>query len=106
ETNDDSPTPRRLAASMIAIPRPPLCDMNPTPPGTAVGGANVAFSRTRGEVLSTPRELGPTIRIPAARHTSSSSCWRAAPPAPGPPDPRRDHEEAPPAGRRPPASGS
>ena len=82
ETNDDSPTPRRLAASMIAIPRPPLCDMKPTRPGTAAGGAKVALSRTSGAVLSTPRQLGPTSRIPASRQTSSSSRWRAAPSAP------------------------
>ena len=91
---------------MIAIPRPPLWDMNPTPPGTAAGGAKVAFSRTRGDVLSTPRQLGPTIRIPASRHTSSSSCWRPAPSAPVSANPDEITQQAAHAGGRALARGS
>ena len=65
ETNDDSPDPE---------PRCRLDDRDPE--SSALGhesrsrrrrpcGANVAFSRTAGDVLSTPRQFGPTIRIPA-----------------------------------------
>ena len=36
------------AASMIAMPSPPLCDRKPTGPAIAGCGANVAFSRTFG----------------------------------------------------------
>jgi hypothetical protein len=79
ETNCDSPIPSRPAASIVAIPSPPDCDMKPTDPARAWCGANVALSRTPGAVLRTPRQFGPTIRIPAARQTSTSSCWRAAP---------------------------
>ena len=82
ETNDDSPRPSRSAASMIATPRPPLCDMKPTRPGIAWRAPNVALSRTPGLVFSTPRQLGPTIRMPASRQTSSSSCWRRSPSSP------------------------
>ena len=39
DTNDDRPSRRRLAASTIAIPRPPLCDRNPTLPGASARGA-------------------------------------------------------------------
>jgi hypothetical protein len=82
DTNDDSPTPSLPAASMIAIPSPPLCDKKPDLPGIALGGANVALRRTSAAVLSTPRQLGPTNRIPASRHTPTSSRCRRAPSAP------------------------
>jgi hypothetical protein len=82
ETNDERPSPRRPAASMIAIPRPPLCDRKPTGPGTARCGANVAFRRTCSSVLSTPKQFGPMIRMPASRHTATSSRWRASPSSP------------------------
>ena len=82
DTNDERPTPRRPAASMIAIPRPPLCERNPTRPGIAGCGANVALSRTSGCVLSTPRQLGPISLIPELRQISTSSRWRCAPSTP------------------------
>ena len=34
---------------------------------------------TSGAVLSTPRQFGPTSRIPLARQTASSSAWRSRP---------------------------
>ena len=51
-------------------------------PGGRPPGAKVALSATAGSVLSTPRQLGPTSRIPAARQMPSSSSWRARPSAP------------------------
>ena len=82
DTKDDRPSPRRPAASMIAIPRPPLWDMNPIEPGSACRGAKVALRRTLSVVLRTPRQFGPTILMPAARQTSSNWRWRSAPASP------------------------
>ncbi len=82
ETNDDRPTPSRPAASMIAMPSPPLCDRKPTFPGIAGCGANVALRRTSGCVLMSPRQLGPISLIPDVRQISTSSRWRSAPSSP------------------------
>ena len=100
ETNDESPTPSRPAASMIAIPRPPLWDMKPTRPAVAGCGANVALSRTSGAVLSTPRQLGPTSRIPASRQTSTQLALAARALLAGLGEAGRDHEQRAHAGGR------
>src|SRR6202011_1566020 len=68
---------------MTASPRAPLCDMKPTRPRGGVAGPKVAFIETSGAMLITPMQLGPTSRIPASRHTASSSAWRLEP---SPPD--------------------
>ncbi len=73
ETNEDRPSRRRAASAIAAMPNAPLWDANATPPAGGATGAKVAFSPASGAVLSTPRQLGPTSRIPLARHTSSSS---------------------------------
>ena len=44
ETNEDRPSPRRVASATAAIPNAPLCEANATPPGGGATGANVAFS--------------------------------------------------------------
>ena len=80
DANADSPSPSASACSSSAIPTPPLCEDTATLPGRGAVGANVAF-RPAG-VLSTPRQLGPTSRIPVARHRDSRSRWRSAPSAP------------------------
>src|SRR5512146_590979 len=54
------------------MPSAPLCEYIPTLPGGGAVGAKVASSRTAGSVLSTPIQLGPTIRIPDARTVSNS----------------------------------
>ena len=41
------------------------------PPGQRIERAKVAFIRTSGSVLITPRQFGPTIRIPCLRATLS-----------------------------------
>ena len=45
-------------------------------------GANVASSATAGSALSRPRQLGPTMRIPAARTLASIASWIARPASP------------------------
>ena len=52
ETNDENPMPRAAAASIAAIPNPPLCEAKATSPGGGAAGATVAFER----------DLGPRIR--------------------------------------------
>ena len=74
--------PRAAAASIAALPNPPLCEAKATSPGVGAAGATVAFSAISGSGLATPREFGPTIRMPAARQTASSSSWRARPAGP------------------------
>ena len=44
-------------------------------------GAKVAASRVDGSVFSTPRQLGPTMRMPCWRARRTSSAWRRPPPA-------------------------
>ena len=65
--------PRAAAASIAAIPNPPLCDAKPTLPDGGAAGATVALSATSGRGFATPRQSGPTIRMPASRQTASSS---------------------------------
>ena len=67
---------------MMARPRAPLWDRNPTRPGSGTIGPKVASRRTCGSVFTIPRQLGPMRRIPAARQTASSSRWRWAPSGP------------------------
>ena len=55
------------------MPNAPLWEAKPTRPGGGAPGAKLAFSETAGSVLITPRQLGPTRRMPAARHTATSS---------------------------------
>ena len=42
-------------------------------PGSGSSEANVAFIRISGSVFTTPRQFGPTIRMPCLRATLSSS---------------------------------
>ncbi len=60
----EMPMPSARAVSRIASPSAPLCDENATRPGGGYGGANVPSMRTPSSVLSTPRQLGPTSRMP------------------------------------------
>ena len=45
-------------------------------------GANVAFMLTASAVFMTPMQLGPTMRMPAARTASTSACSRSMPSPP------------------------
>ena len=51
------------------------------PPVGALG-EKVALRRTVGSMFTTPMQLGPTSRMPARRHTASSSRCRCAPSSP------------------------
>ena len=58
----------------MATHNAPDWEMTEIFPGGGTDGANVAFMAW--SVLSTPRQFGPTIRTPAARQISTSSCFR------------------------------
>src|SRR6266540_694474 len=79
DTKLDRPRPSWLAYSTIARPSAPLCDPNPTRPLAGRVGPKVASSRTAGLVLITPRQFGPTSRMPAGRqhHQGSHARGRA-----------------------------
>ncbi len=51
-------------------------------PGGGAVGAKVAFIETAGSVLSTPMQLGPTMRIPYLRTTAISRRSRSTPSPP------------------------
>ena len=55
----------------------PDCEEIARRPDGTRAPATVAFRLTAGSVLSTPRELGPTMRTPAERTISSNCSWRA-----------------------------
>ena len=48
EAKEDSPTPRRVASEIAAIPIAPLWEAIATGPCTGATGAEVAFSRSAG----------------------------------------------------------
>src|SRR5437867_8849329 len=50
-----------------------------TDPAGGQAGAKVASRLTAGSVLTTPMQLGPTMRIPRPRTNRASSFWAAAP---------------------------
>jgi hypothetical protein len=56
-------------------------------PAGGCPGEKVASSAMSGAVLSTPRQLGPTRRMPASRQMCSSSAWRPSPSDPASPNP-------------------
>ena len=64
------------------MPRPPLCESIPTLPPGGMSLAKVAFTAASGAVLITPRQFGPTRRMPVARQIPTSSRWAAAPSSP------------------------
>ena len=68
--------------SMTAIPSAPLWDTKPIRPGRRRGRGEGRVQPTSGAVLRTPRQLGPTSRMPGGAADASSSRWRRAPSAP------------------------
>lgn len=82
ETNVESPNASSSARLIAAKPSPPDCDTSATRPGAGTMPAKVAVSRTRGSLLRTPRQFGPTRRIPDLRHTVSNRSCSAAPSGP------------------------
>ena len=55
------------------MPSAPDCDAKATPPCAGAREANVALRQTSGAVLITPKQFGPTTRIPPRWARSSSS---------------------------------
>ncbi len=74
ERNALKPTSSLKLQSRTAVHSAPLWLMKPTEPGRAMPRAKVAFSPVGG--LITPRQLGPMIRTPPLR--ASSSNWRSS----------------------------
>jgi hypothetical protein len=64
ETKLDRPMPRLRASARMAMPKPPDWEANPRRPAVGVSRAKVAFIEISGSVLSTPKQLGPTMRMP------------------------------------------
>ena len=79
DTKLEMPMPSRQAFCRMLTPMAPDWLMKATGPGGGMTGAKVALSEYSGSVLSTPRQLGPTRRMPASRTRSSSLAWRSAP---------------------------
>ena len=71
EANEDTPIPSRDICSSSAIPTPPDCTISPATPRTGWPAVNVASSPIHGMI--TPKQLGPSSRIPYRRQTASSS---------------------------------
>ena len=63
-TNVDNPRCRSVASSRIAMPSAPLCDNSDTVPLGGMIGENDALRRTSAVALSSPMQLGPTMRMP------------------------------------------
>ena len=80
--NDDAPSPASPMRSSSAPPIVPDSDSRATGPGPASGVANVAWRRTAGSVLITPRQLGPSSRMPKRRAIRRAAADSAAPSGP------------------------
>ena len=80
DTNDEMPAWRRWASAAMAIPTPPDCEAMAIPPGANAWLVNVALSPQA--VDTTPRQLGPTMRMPCRRAAASTSSCMRSPSAP------------------------
>ena len=78
----ETPRLRRAADASTAIPSAPDWANRPRCPCGGSVGASEALSRTAGSLLISPKELGPTTRMPALRARRSSSACRRAPSRP------------------------
>ncbi len=76
ETNEEIPMPSRDRCWSRTMPTPPDCSASPARPGPGWCAENVA-SREEA-VLATPKEVGPTSRMPWRRQMASSSARAAA----------------------------
>src|SRR5665213_557706 len=63
-TKLESPSSAETERSRTAMPSAPDCEANAMPPGTGMRDAKVASRRTSAAVLMTPKQLGPTTRMP------------------------------------------
>jgi len=76
ETNCEIPNPHLAAAETTAMPSAPDWEIRPSRPGRIGMPAKVALRRTAGSVLTSPRQLGPRIRMPKARAIPTTSSCR------------------------------
>src|SRR5690348_6662804 len=78
EANEDTPMPSSDMCRSSEIPIPPDWTTRPAAPGAGWPAANVASSPRGG--TATPKQLGPTRRMPCRRHTASrSGPWEPRP---------------------------
>src|SRR6185437_15093703 len=75
----DRPTSRRLSDACKDTPRAADWLKMPSPPRRGSSGAMDALSETAGSVLASPREAGPTSRMPFALAWRTSARWSARP---------------------------
>ena len=80
ETTALKPTFSRTLQSRTAVRSAPLWLTKPTVPGAEIPAANVALRPVGGRI--TPRQFGPTIRIPLARAVSRICRSSSAPSGP------------------------
>ncbi len=80
DTIELKPTSSWAAQSRTAVSSAPDWLTKPTRPGLAMPAANVAFIRPIG--FMTPRQLGPTTRMPYSR--AASRTWRSSSTPSGP----------------------
>ena len=71
DTKDDTPIPSRDICSSSAIPTPPDCTTRPTTPRTGWPAVKVASRPIHGMI--TPKQLGPSSRMPCRRQAAFSS---------------------------------
>ena len=83
DTKLDTPSPRRAASPSTAAPNAPDWQKKPARPASGVTVASEAFSEIAGSVFSTPRQFGPTTRMPLARAWPTSSPLRGQAGSPG-----------------------
>ena len=87
DTKADRPRPAARVCSPSTTPTAPDWETRASRPGSGSGKAKVAFILISGSVFATPRQFGPTIRIPCLRATLSISVSTAAPERPVSPKP-------------------
>ncbi len=82
EAKEETPSPRRCAASSSATPIAPDWQKIPNRPAIGSAGASEALSGCSGAVLTRPNAFGPITRIPAARAWRTSARCRSRPSEP------------------------
>ena len=83
EAKEETPSRRSSANSARASPRAPLWLTKPTLPAGGGCGMKVASRRDSGAVSRTPRQLGPTSRIPFSRQIGEQLALARGPLLPG-----------------------
>ena len=82
EMNFEKPKLRSAAKSRTAVHSAPLWEMNETFPALGMRAEKLAFKRTAGSGLMTPRQFGPISRTPASRQVATRRSSIARPSGP------------------------